>query len=66
MFRPLLQNARNARFHLTRRLLSLQEYQSKQILAENQCTVQRFFVVDSPQSAEKEFAKYGKLFEDIF
>lgn len=60
MFRPLFQHSRHARSLLIRRCLSLQEYQSKQLLAENKCTVQRFFVVDSPQSAENEFTKYGK------
>jgi succinyl-CoA synthetase beta subunit len=60
MFCPLLQNCRSAGLHLTRRFLSLQEYQSMQLLAENDCTVQPFFVVDSLQNAEQEFAKHSR------
>lgn len=61
MFRPLYcVPVRYCRPLLNRRLLSLQEYHSKQLLREHNCTVQKFFVVDSVENADKEFQKYGK------
>ncbi|CAD5218733.1 unnamed protein product [Bursaphelenchus okinawaensis] len=41
-----------------KRFLNLQEFQSKEILEKNGCTVQKFFVVSNSAEAEQKFQQY--------
>jgi hypothetical protein len=62
MFRPIYCVSLKCRPLSSKRLLSLQEYHSKQLLRQHKCTVQKFFVVDSVENAEREFQKYGNIY----
>ncbi|KAI6214239.1 Succinate--CoA ligase [ADP-forming] subunit beta, mitochondrial [Aphelenchoides besseyi] len=59
MFRLLIKQSAHLRYSVvTRRPLSLQEYQAKELLQSNGCAVQKFFVVDSNSTADRQFEKY--------